>query len=306
VIDSTAAEPLAGATIELFQGDQLLQGAVADINGGYTLTSLEKGLYTVRISFPTYNTKLIRAVEVQHGKVTNLMTPLTETSFEVGPIVIETTLKESSEASAVVLMRNGILIADIYSGQQVLQTSSGLALDLALARLPGVLLAEETGLVVRGLSQRNNVVMLNQAPLLVNNLERQAFDFSILPAGMISRVMLIKGMEPRLYSNFSGGIVHFETPDFPDKNQLSFNYQTGFNTMASLQQTPRYRPLGGDRSPGLFRKVDVLPTGFPSSGTIQSTPYGSEAQAAYGRGLNLNYLSADAFAGFNHNIFLAL
>lgn len=304
VIDSADAQGLPGAMVELLQKDQRVQGIVSDLSGYFVFSNLVEGDYTVRITFPTYNTRIIKGVRMDLGQVVKLTAPLSEVNYDVGPILIEATVLETSDASAIVIMRNGGQIADIYSGQQVLQSSSGFALDMALARLPGVLVTEETGFVVRSLSERNNLVLLNQIPLQITNMERQAFDFSLLPAGMISRVQLIKSMEPRNFSNFSGGIVQFETPDFPEKNQMTFTYQTGFNTFATMRQTPRYQPIPGAGTPWMFGKINPLPSDFPTAQQIQRLPQSSDGRAVAGRAVNLNPLPTDALAGFNHNLSL--
>lgn len=301
VLDSATTQPLAGATVQLLKDGQLVGGALTDADGSYSLPNLQPGTYVLRITYPEYNTRLLSALQVQQGQQYHQVVVLAEASYEVGVVVIETTASQASEAAAVQLMRQSTVITDVYSGQQVLQTASGLTLNMALQRLPGVLYSEETGMVIRGLSQRNNTIMLNSAPLLVTNLERQTFDFSLLPAGMISRVQLIKSLEPGTFSNVAGGIVMFETPDMPEKNRLTFNYQSGINTQSSFRNTSRYEPTGNGQAPGLFTPVQPLPSNFPSSNAVRQLGPFSDQLAQYGRQINLDYEHHNAFTGPNHN-----
>jgi hypothetical protein len=221
-------------------------------------------------------------VEVKAAQGTTLPIVLPESQLQLQEVVIQSTVRAESEISAILTMQNNYQISDVYSGDMILRTSSDLYVSTAISRLPGVSLLEDRFLVIRGLYERYNMFTLNGGLLPVTGIERQAFEFSTLPAAIISQLQLVKGGSPDRIAGFAGGLIEIETPDIPEQNQLVLNYQMIYNDRTTFRPFLQYGE--GNKRLGLFQDVEpMLPNSFPSAADVQGMDPASEELAAVGR-----------------------
>jgi outer membrane receptor protein involved in Fe transport len=118
--------------------------------------------------------------------------------------------------------------ATIVSGTSASQISKSLDRNAAdvVKRIPGVTVQDDRFIVVRGLPERYNTVWLNDASTPSSEVDKKAFSFDIIPAGLIDRVLVFKTPSPELPGDFAGGMVKVFTTSLADKNSLSVNLST--------------------------------------------------------------------------------
>ena len=64
VLDAENAEALTGATVRLIEIDQEV---FADFDGEFTFDNIPAGIYTLEISFVSYDTKVVENFTIQEG-----------------------------------------------------------------------------------------------------------------------------------------------------------------------------------------------------------------------------------------------
>ncbi|MBU1009023.1 MAG: TonB-dependent receptor [Bacteroidetes bacterium] len=159
VRDSANSETIVGANV-FVKGTTY--GAVSDINGNYSL-SLDKGAYTLQISFVGYNTtnKSIVVGDKPLKVNINLKSDLQLEEVEVVGDIAK--IRETPVAFTTILPAR---IEERLSGQDI---------PMILNKTPGVYATQQGGgdgdarVTIRGFSQRNVAVMLDGVP--VNDME---------------------------------------------------------------------------------------------------------------------------------------
>ena len=84
------------------------------------------------------------------------------------------------------------------------------------AKIPGVTIFGDRFIMVRGLADRYNTVLLNGVTAPSLEPDRRAFSFDLLPSGALDRVMVYKTGAPELPGDFAGGVIQVTTTGVPE------------------------------------------------------------------------------------------
>lgn len=226
-------EPLAGATIVVKPGGKTL---VTDVEGRFS-SSLEAGTkYTLEVSAVSYTTKTITDVEVGKGLDNNLDIILVPAVKEMEGIVIKSTSTRKQENTVALLnfQRNNSALSSVLAADFIRQTPDKNTGEV-LKRVSGASIQDNKYVVVRGLSDRYNQALLNDAPMPSSEPDKKAFSFDMIPSAMIDNIIINKTATPDLPGEFAGGLVQVNTKDIPSKSQLSVGFSLGFNTQSTFQ-----------------------------------------------------------------------
>lgn len=226
-------EPLAGATIVVKPGGKTL---VTDVEGRFS-SSLESGTkYTLEVSAVSYTTKTITDVEVGKGLDNNLDIILAPAVKEMEGIVIKSTSTRKQENTVALLnfQRNNSALSSVLAADFIRQTPDKNTGEV-LKRVSGASIQDNKYVVVRGLSDRYNQALLNDAPMPSSEPDKKAFSFDMIPSAMIDNIIINKTATPDLPGEFAGGLVQVNTKDIPSKSQLSVGFSLGFNTQSTFQ-----------------------------------------------------------------------
>lgn len=225
-------EPLAGATIVVKPGGKTL---ITDVEGRFS-SSLESGTkYTLEVSAVSYTTKTITEVEVGKGLDNNLDIILAPAVKEMEGIVIKTTTRKQENTVAMLnFQRNNSALSSVLAADFIRQTPDKNTGEV-LKRVSGASIQDNKYVVVRGLSDRYNQALLNDAPMPSSEPDKKAFSFDMIPSAMIDNIIINKTATPDLPGEFAGGLVQVNTKDIPSKSQLSVGFSLGFNTQSTFQ-----------------------------------------------------------------------
>jgi outer membrane receptor protein involved in Fe transport len=268
VSDRKTGETLIGVTVKVV-GTTF--GASTDVDGRFLIAGLPSGKYTIEVSYVGYASKRISDVQIDEGAVTPLDVILEESSANnLKEIVI--TSKASQET-----------VNTLYANQKAnLSISSGISAELirrspdkntseVLKRVSGASVQDNKFIIVRGLSDRYNSAMLNNAVLPNTEVDKKAFSFDILPSNLIDNIVVNKTASPDIPGDFSGGVVQVTTKDFPDSKFLNFSLGTAYNTQSAFKDFLR-SPTGGKEMLGVYSKDRDIPAGFPSRANYLNLP----------------------------------
>jgi hypothetical protein len=158
ITDRQTKEPLTGATVQV---SGTAQGAVADLDGNYTL-ELKNGTYTLTVRYIGYKDMTINAVEIKGETVLNFdMEPDTQTLGEV-----QVTAKKNLEGERALQMeRQKATLAIENLGSKEMSLKGIGNVEEGVKKITGISIASAGQLIVRGLGDRYSTTTLNGLPI---------------------------------------------------------------------------------------------------------------------------------------------
>lgn len=292
IIDESNKETLVGATIAV-QGMET-SGSATDIDGYYTLVNVPAGTHTLIVRSLSYSDKTIANVVVVGGKITTLDITMVPSSEELDAVVIETDARKETINSILTIQKNNVAISDGIS-RDIIQRSPDKNTGDVLKRMSGTTITDGKFVVIRGLSDRYNIAMINNATLPSTEPDRKSFAFDLFPSSMLDNLFIYKSAQPDLPGDFAGGIIQLNTRDIPDENFLSLSAGTGYNFQTTGE--PYYQYQGGKTDwLGIDDGTRAVPDGVPSSEVYNDLELTTDADRTEYTKLFGNYWGALPFA----------
>lgn len=260
VKDAVNNEDLIGATVTV-EGTTL--AAFTDINGFFTISKVPEGSYNVIITYISYKTKKIDKVVVKSDNVTEINTFLEPDNQTLAEVKVVAKRLTGTEVSVISEIKAAQMVVNGISSQQIAKSLDRDAAQVA-KRIPGVTIVGDRFLIIRGLNQRYNNVLLHNVFTPSMETDVKSFSFDIIPSSQIDRLLIYKSPDPELPGEFAGGVVKIFTKNIPEKNSLEFQYNTTFREGTTSSNF--YQPdQGSNYWTGFNNKFQDLPSDFPAS-----------------------------------------
>ncbi len=263
VIDGETSETLVGATVML---EGTSTGTVTDIDGRYRFDNLPTGIYAIRISYISFQTKTINEIIVKEGVVT-VADAVLETEIvnvfgsDDSSLIIYGTRRKESLATGLAMVKKNIAISDVIT-RDIIQKTPDKDVASVVKRMSAITVVDGKFIVVRGLSDRYNIALVNGNLLPSTEPDRKTFSFDLIPSSLLDNIFIYKTAQPNLPGDFAGGIILLNTRDIPDENFLAVSVGTGYNTLTTFKEYYEY-PGGSTDWLGLDDGTRDLPAGFP-------------------------------------------
>lgn len=287
IIDATTSEPLTGATVKVV-GTSL--GAIADLDGSYSIDDLKPGTYDLKYSYIGYTDKIFKRIIVKQDEITKLDVILYVDGLTTEIITIEANTSLANEQALLIEQKNSNKISDGISEQQMKRAPDAAASDV-LKRIMGVNIVDNKFVFIRGTSERYNSTTLNGAFLPSTESDKKSFSFDIFPSNLLENIIISKSYTPDQPGNFSGGLVQLNTKDFPESFTLNFSSSISGNTNTTGKENLTYF---GDQSKILFfnsgfdNGLRELPIIVPSQRTSRDY-YDDQNLKTFGRSFYNNW-----------------
>lgn len=263
-------EPLAGANI-VVQGAG--KQAVADIEGKFYFV-LEAGKkYTLIISNAGYETKSVTDVDVTANTDNYIEIVLQDKSNLAGVTLKSSSRRVESTSALLTFQRSNTALSSGLAADFIRRTPDKNTGEV-LKRVSGTSIQDGKFVVVRGLSDRYNAAVINNAQLPSTEPDKKAFSFDVIPSSLIDNIIINKTATPELPGEFAGGLVQINTKDVPARDLLSVSIGLGFNTQSAFKDFTSNERNTNDWL-GFDNGTRALPGGFPSraqiyrAGTVQ-------------------------------------
>jgi outer membrane receptor for ferrienterochelin and colicin len=258
-------------------------GATTDLDGKFSF-QVEAGDHVLLVSFVGYE-PVERPVKVVAGQTATVNIELKTLAVEMKAVDVVATRRTETEAAVVMATRQSEQVVNGIGREQISKGQDRNAGDV-VKRIPGVTMVGDRFIMIRGLADRYNTVMLNGviAPSLES--DKRAFSFDILPSGALDRIMVYKTGAAELPGEFAGGVIKLYTINVPSENQTRIDYSTSvragttFNDFNSSQQSSTDK-FGFDDG------LRQLPSNFPGN-LFNTTP---ERLQSAGRSLANNWVA---------------
>lgn len=249
-------ETLPAASIRVLSSGRSVQSGA---DGTFQL-SLDPGTYTIEVSYMGYQSKRITDIVVKPGANTPLDVALVMASSTLGEVTVTSSYKKASIEGLYARQKNNAAVSDGITAEQISRTPDNNTAQV-LARVSGLQVSDDKYVVVRGLSDRYNNVLLNGAMLPSSEPNRRNFAFDMVPSALLDRIVVNKTATPDLTGEFTGGLVQVETKDIPTENFFQLSIGSGYNSMSTGKDM-----IGLDRGEnawaGFASDVHKKPTGM--------------------------------------------
>ena len=263
ITDEKTGDPVIGATI-VVKGTP--KGAATDVDGNFQI-QVDAGTYTIQVNYIGYQTKEIEEVKVANNATASINVAITESkSTQLSEVVVRTTMKKENINSLYTMQKNNASISDGISAD-VIRKSPDRSTGEVLKRVSGTTIQDNKFVIVRGLSDRYNVGMVDNAVLPSTEPNRKAFSFDIIPANLIDNIIITKTATPDLPGDFAGGVINILTKEIPLENFNTISIGGSYNTASTFKTFK-----SGYRSSTDFLGFDdgarKLPSDMPSTKSV--------------------------------------
>ncbi|MGB4774850.1 MAG: TonB-dependent receptor [Daejeonella sp.] len=261
VTDKKTGETLIGLSVKVSGSSA---GTSTDIEGRFVLANLTPGKYSLTLSYVGYQPKNITDIDIAEGKTEVLDVVMEEASTqELSEVVITSTAHQESISGLFARQKTNISISDGISSDQIKRSPDRNTSEV-LKRVSGTSIQDNKFVIVRGLSDRYNSTMLNNAVLPSTEPDKKAFSFDIIPSSLIDNIIINKTASAELPGDFSGGLVQVITKDIPDQNFISLQTGLGYNSQSTFNKF-RLSDRGKYELLGYTDQESSIPKGIPST-----------------------------------------
>ncbi|MDB5263492.1 MAG: hypothetical protein JWQ14_2775 [Adhaeribacter sp.] len=264
IIDKTTQEPIIGATVAV---TGTTQGATTDYEGRFRI-SLAPGTFDLSATYVSYKPLILPKVQVTAGNITTLNITMEESATALAAVTVTGARQTNTDISLINEIRKSNIIVSGMSAEQIVRAQDRDAAEV-VKRIPGITIMDNRFIVVRGLSERYNSVMLNDALTPSSEVDVRAFSFDILPTSVIDRVLIYKSPAPELPGDFAGGAIKIYTKNTVNENATTFGISTSYRGGTTFENFNSYEGSKTDFL-GFDNGTRKLPGSFPGTTAFQS------------------------------------
>lgn len=250
-------ETLPFATVSV-EGTKI--AVLTDETGNYTL-SVPAGAHTLLFTFMGY-TEVRVNVSVAAGETKTVNQQLKSDSVTLQDVVIEKVRTKNTETALLLEMREAKQVVSAISAEQIAKSTDGNAAE-AVQRVPGVTIVDGRFVMIRGLSERYNNVLLNNSIAPSTEVDKRTFSFDLIPTSSLDKMVIYKTGSADKPGDFAGGVIAVTTSENTTeftKAEVSFGYRPGTSF------DDQYRTEGSDTDwLGFDKSYRPLPNGFSSN-----------------------------------------
>ncbi len=226
VTDAITKEPVLGATV-IIEGTT--NGSPSGLDGDFTIRKVPEGDVVLRVSCVGYKTKTL-TVPMGPDENKKIDIDIEEDVETLEGIVIVGVRENNNDISLLNTIRSSLQVVSGVSAEFISKTFDSDAGEV-VKRIPGVTIMGDRFIVVRGLNERYNNVLLHNAIAPSMEADVRSFSFDIIPSNMLDQVLIYKSPSADLPGDFSGGLVKIYTKGVPEENStildIGFSYRTG-------------------------------------------------------------------------------
>lgn len=244
------------------------QSVRTDKDGRFFVNDLTPGVYRLAAEAEGYIRTSQSGVVVSAGSVREVDLDMTAEVVELDEFSVQDLITDESNVVPLSIGASLQSFASAISPELLKSAGSSGDIGSALKRLASTAVVDSRYVVVRGLSDRYNVVVLNGARLPSSDPDKRAVNIDIFPTGLIETVVSSKTAVPSMPGESTGGYLNIITKRIPKEPFLNVSTSYGYNTLSTgTGQFLSYRGGGtgflGDSAsremPSIMQNINALP-----------------------------------------------
>ena len=176
---------------------------------------------------------------------------------KIGEVNIAVSAKQETIGSTINLQKKSLEILDVVSSEAIKKTPDA-TVSGVLKRVGGTSIQNDKFVVIRGLSDRYNTLLLNGAIISSTEPDKKSFSFDLIPSNLVDNIVITKTASPNSSGEFAGGVISITTKTPTSKiNETSLGI--GYGSLSTFHS-------------GWKLKTIILPNDFLSTKEFRSLP----------------------------------
>lgn len=258
VTDAKSGIGLPGVNV-LIKGTTI--GASTDLDGNYTITNVVPGYYTLFASYISYK-PFQQDFKMEAGKTIQFNIKLEEDIAELAGVEVVAERVRNTETATLMEVKKSELVINAISAQQISKSQDRDA-GQVIRRIPGITIQDDRFVIVRGLAERYNTVMLNDVIAPSTEADKRSFSFDLVPSNMIERMLVFKSGSAEIPGEFGGAVIKIYTKNQVEQNFNNISIGTGVRLGSTFTRGLRSNTSATDFL-GFDNGSRDLPASFPA------------------------------------------
>lgn len=297
VLDVKTNEAIIGANV-VIQGTTV--GSATDIEGNFAIANLKPDTYTIVVTYIAYKPQTIADVVVEAGKKTSIYVSLVEDIAELEEVIVTARKEIATDANLINAIRDAKLVVSGISSEMITKLPDKDVAQVA-QRVSGVTIADNRFVLVRGIPERYNQVLINGVIGPSTEIDRRSFSFDLIPASAIDQMLIYKSPAADLPGDFGSGVIELVSKSPAYDDFMSFGLSFGFRANTTFSDF-----YSSDGSSTDFLGFDNgfrdLPAGFPTTDFLKNSSRASTERETAGRLLTNNFALNNRVAPVDHGL----
>src|SRR5690606_800900 len=169
-------------------------------------------------------------ITVSPNRVTTVNTGLGSGSVSLDDVVVTVERRRNTEAAIMLEVKEAVQVVSAISAEQIYKGTDSNAAE-AIQRVPGVTVVDGRFVLIRGLGERYNNVMINNSVAPSTEVDKRTFSFDLIPTSALDKMVIYKTGVADLPGDFAGGVIKLTTIEsFSEFTNLSFDFGYRANT----------------------------------------------------------------------------
>ncbi|MFH0841120.1 MAG: TonB-dependent receptor [Bacteroidota bacterium] len=276
VSDESTGEPMISVTV-IAEGTT--QGITTDLDGKFNL-SLAPGTYNLRLSFISFETKVISGIKVKSGEVTLLDNVMLKSSvIGLSEVTVSAEMTRNTENAITTIKMKSPSLMDGISAVNFRRMGDSDA-AASMKRITGVSVEGGKYVFVRGLGDRYTKTILNGVDIPGLDPDRNTMQMDIFPTNIIDNIIVYKSFTAELPADFTGGVIDIAIKDFPDQKKGNLSFSTSYNPDFHFKNDFLTYEGGNTDFLGFDNGTRAIPatTDLPFFASVLSNPTGEQGQ----------------------------
>lgn len=284
VTDGKTTEAIIGANVYI-QGTQV--GGATDIDGKFSISNVKPGTYNLVVSFITYKSHIIPDVVVESGKISQIQVALQEDATELQEVVVTGTREINNDLTLINAIKESKLVVSGISAEQITRLPDKDAAQV-MQRVSGVTISDNRFVLIRGVPERYNQVMINGVIGPSTEIDRRSFSFDLIPAGAIDQVLIYKSGAAELPGDFAGGVIKIVTKKPTNDRFFNVGVNMGYRNNTTGKDQLYSKGSSTDKF-GFDNGFRDLPENFPTTAALKASSRNSSIRERAGKSLTNNF-----------------
>lgn len=300
VLEAGSDFPLPGVNVYI---DGTTLGVSTDLDGKFTLKNIPSGSYTLVCSFMGYDVQKTEVV-IKNTETTTVNFNLVEATLLIGEAEVVVTRSTNTENAVLLETKQARQVVSGISRQQIQNSQDDNAAQV-MQRVPGVTIVDNRFVMIRGVSERYNQVMINNVIAPSTEVDRRTFSFDLIGSGAIDRMMIYKTGTAEHPGDFAGGVIKIYTVNAVEEEFTNVSLSTGFRQNTTFNDF--YMSEGSSTDfLGFDNGFRTLPGTFPNTRPFQNSPRNADIRQTAAHSLPNNWTPTQGTAMPDYAIGLAL
>lgn len=214
----------------------VLEGAGLSVqtgpDGTFTFGQVPPGNYEVSVQREGYNRARASNIIVNAGRFTETSVEMSGQVVELEDFVVTAEDLVGTQEFQLDIQQSLTSFANVL-GSDFISKMGASDVGKALAKVAGINIIGDRYVVVRGLADRYNAVLLNDAPVPSSDPDRRAPNIDLFPGSIVQSLQTSKTFTPDLPGEATGGSINIITKSVPDKNFAKAKVGLAYDTLAT-------------------------------------------------------------------------